>query len=290
MRETKNRPGLTDCRICGTAVTPRNGHQLTRRQPPASVDPMDAVRARSAGPEPWMWQHHSCPNSYSWVLEQVGVITGLTEPEALRAIREADIVPVAASYGKTARHPFDFVTADDREHLRRTARRVVAESRGARCADGPCGGCGITIATGWTKSPLRWADGSPAPLCGACTSAWQTAAEPTELEDVRHVLFSAFAGMPRRLGDREVHGFRTFADVATPHERQEGNAERWQYRPDALRQVQHYARTSRPQYAPEDSRAYYEKLRADTITEALQRREEEEARGRVIAPGDTITW
>lgn len=90
------------------------------------------------------------------------------------------------------------------------------------CMDGPCAWCSIQRATGWQTFGHKWADGSAAPLCGACSGVMETygnsPVEPVWIEDYstqRRLAWSGLTGTAPRLGNNPApSGYRAYAEVA----------------------------------------------------------------------------
>jgi hypothetical protein len=95
------------------------------------------------------------------------------------------------------------------------ARRVAAGLDPGRCRDGGCGWCGTASSTGWVAVGLTWSDGSLAPLCEACYSAWQRHSEPQYPDDVRRALAARLTGVAAQAGYEPPETLRPYLDTAT---------------------------------------------------------------------------
>ncbi|WP_183093318.1 hypothetical protein [Nocardioides stalactiti] len=88
------------------------------------------------------------------------------------------------------------------------------------CASGPCAWCSIRLATGWVNEGMKWADGSPAPLCGTCSAQWVRRGglsgrlSKTFYEDQRGPGYNVLLGYDQPMGNGPDPAFRLYAEVA----------------------------------------------------------------------------
>lgn len=282
------------CRICGAWVRPGEGTSL----PASGALPRSSYSAhpvRFDHREQWLRQHDRCKaNLGAVVAKLVGEKEPLSKAVLVRTLEHADVEPVTAfqrDLEEPARVPFGFVSPADRRALKQALVTVRAEmgseSDGTprRCNDGACGLCGRSLSTRWWKSPVTWSDGSPAPFCDTCTTAWERAQSPKGIEELREVAEAIMSGIPRQLGDTH-HGMRFFAETA--RDDHAGLPEPWRYSFDALTEVRRRAWRARPHLIPDDDLLPKYMARARRL--AKERAADAEQARRSETPGADIDW
>lgn len=110
--------------------------------------------------------------------------------------------------------------------------RVAAGLVPATCTDGRCAWCGVAEAVGWSAHGHTWADGTPAPLCGACSERYSAAGapDPSWWDAQRAAIASAACAVPAMMGETAPAGLHAFAEGD-----EDGTGEPWSHLdPDAL--------------------------------------------------------
>jgi hypothetical protein len=210
--------GFAPCRVCGGAT---------------------GVKARYFGP----WREHG----------DCVVVAGLEATRVQAACRvlglgdvdldDAGLLPVAVPLfssvhpeptwveGERATKPWGHV---DRKALVKALSnlpRLRAENGldVATCVSGRCVWCGVSEALAWHDHDHRWADGTPAPMCGSCSLVYVALSEPVFADDVRVALAAAITGAPPMLGETPPSGLVPYVEVATPEGRARSDAEAWSH-------------------------------------------------------------
>lgn len=297
-RRQSDRDAVTDrpaapCRLCGETVRDGQGIELSEAH---GVHPLRLDGSPIPGSQGrWRRAHTRCHKLTH--ADVVGILLGMTDigkVEAARAVEYAGIEPVTAfqrGLREAVSKPWRFVTAEERKALRQALKAVREEmstepdGRPRVCVDGACGVCGRSRSRRWWESPLRWADGAPAPVCDECYPTWTRASEPTDLEQQRRVAESIMTGIPRQMGV-DHFGMRIAVEILTP--KHEGFDGPWLYSPDALREVKHRAWMARPTLIPDEKiRAVFMARKAKLHAERAAALAEER---RQSMPGADIEW
>jgi|GEM_PF-6477656 len=88
------------------------------------------------------------------------------------------------------------------------------------CVSGPCAWCSIQRATGWQTFGHKWTDGSPAPLCGACSEQWirrgglSGRLSTTFYDEQRPAAWNELIGRDLPMGHGPDPAFRIYAEIA----------------------------------------------------------------------------
>lgn len=183
-------------------------------------------------------------------------------------------VPLAETTGRHGRAPWSHVTPEERQRVADALARVLAERRPRRCEDGACGLCGVARALDWYESSMRWANGSPAPVCGNCRPVYIARSRPRGGDDLGRVVVEIVSGRAVPLGE-SAHGARAFCESRNADKA--GHPEPWTYALDQISDLKLTVWTRHPQYAPADMREAAEQWHRDALAEDARKREQEHA-------------
>lgn len=146
----------------------------------------------------------------------------------------------------------------------------------APCVDGCCAWCGVREARGWASQGHRWADGSPAPLCGRCSEVYERrgSPDPTWWDGQRALIAEALTGVPAMMGQTPPP-VRALAEAEDT-----GSGEAWSHLPVDAVEAYRWAAWGRCQgrYAPPEHRA--EAVRRAQQAEAAKARHTAETQAR----------
>lgn len=196
---------------------------------------------------------------------------------------------VKAILGRREPRPWSHLTADDVEELRRAIAKEQAVDQPRRCVDGACAWCGVSASPAWTRSPERWSDGSPAPLCAECAAVWDSDGQPGDHESLRGAALHALSGA--RAFTLTGLGIRTFADIAGGDH--DGHSTPWVYAEEPLAALRERARMTWPSTLPAHLRQdYAERSRTEQRESyyAAVQREQQADRDRATAQARAEGW
>jgi hypothetical protein len=286
------------CWVCGTRVAAGRGTRLPKSFG-VTGSRQEFHNLVIAGPESgmatpsnvdgWRRAHDGCKADVMAIVTRVlgaRMPSGATPRQVGKALAEVPLALSAARAQRGAqRWPFDWITPEEREALAEAIKRAIRADAPRRCKDGACGACGRSRSIHWRKSPLRWSDGTPAPLCQECRSAadgWSLL-PIASVADIRMAAERLHTGIA--FANQEPMGMRLYADLADGEHR--GHREPWAYSP-ALAEFRELAWRAHPTLIPDpDIRARYVAERAEA---------ERETRRRIAAeleaatPGGALTW
>lgn len=131
--------------------------------------------------------------------------------------------------------------------------RVDAGLVDSPCTDGHCCWCGRREARGWASYGHTWADGTPAPLCGACAVIFERTGRPDPAwwDAQRGGIAEAVSGVPTMMGESPPAGLRAFAEGDD-----DGTGEPWSHLPTEALEAFRWAAWGRwgAKYAPAERR------------------------------------
>lgn len=275
------------CRVCGGPVAAGEGERLPA--PPADrhgdcwspvheswvLAPKDADR--------WRRAHDSCAK-----LDRAGIVRVLTGLNLAteRALEVDAPVPEAAlwPWNRTGAQPWSFMTSAELEALRAAAELAQAAGRSILCSDGACGCCGRRYSSAWFESDLRWADGSPAPVCGECDAIWMrwggSSPHAAREERQRAATLELLTGYRLPLGHVAPAGLEPYCRSSDGNP--VGHEMPFAWSPQ-LHELRREVWTSQPHLAPEDRRQEFQTIHDEQVAAERARRRAEAEQETVAA-------
>lgn len=281
------------CAVCGGIVPAGRGE--VDGTPDADDAKLDAKRAASVLPplHGWTRRHTACDDPRVVVRALTGRnVTEEVARRALAAARARRAVGAVAPDAVLLTVGVDAADLDqrvltseldgtawahvDREQRGRLAdavdelRRQLRLTKPHRCTSGPCGFCGVARSTSWHSSPLKWRDGSAAPLCADCQAVARRRPRSSDTRDLRALAIEALSGASG-MGMAETFGerMRMFSELVAPGH--DGTEAPWTYAADAWGEIREDARRALPTTLPEPLRSHYVALRRAEREAAMAR-------------------
>jgi len=220
-------------------------------------------------PQPWRWrEHEGCSrlSQHGARVRAAAVALGLGDVgEDVAALVR---VPVQRFRDV---HPEPTWTTGDRkrsrqpwQHIDRKAlRRAIAEAQTEReealiprpCEWGRCAWCGVDDSLSWHDHGHVFTDGSPAALCGPCSTVYVRRGSPTPTypADARAALGEALSGVPASMGVDGPVGLLALHEVRADA----GTGEPWSHLPTEAVEAFRWAEWGKfgGKYAPPEHRA-----------------------------------
>lgn len=261
---------LEACRVCGVRRHRKDDEaEWVQDVDPSRSGPWHWVRDEQGAPRPeydeqaWRWRHVACELRWSWVLAQVLGLE-LTEEVARAAAERSGVALLARHANAVGRRPFQHVGAEQREQLRRSVGRELANRSPRRSTHGRCGLCGTSRSMSWRRVAfLEWDDRSTAPACEACAPVLRLV-DTSEDTGIAIAALAAMTGVrPNPELRRLASAMRWFAAIASEDEREEDGHAGWDYRPAALAELRREAYARHPELLVDDGRRrIHQKLQA----------------------------
>lgn len=287
--ERKRRAELipAPCRVCGAMVAQGEGERLPAPPADRHGDCWSVVHEQWV-PAPkdadrWRRAHDSCAT-----LDRAGIVHVLTGVllATEQALHVETPVPQASAWpwNRTSDRPWGFVADTEREALRAAAKLAQAAGRSILCSDGACGCCGVRYSASWFASDLRWADGSPTPVCSECDPVWSRwgGANPhaSREERQRAATLELLTGWKLPMGLSLPEGLQPYARSSDGDVVGHPEPFAWSPQLEALR-VEVW--TARPDLAPEDRREEFRAIHDGLVAAERARRRAEAERETVTA-------
>jgi len=173
--------------------------------------------------------------------------------------------------GRSGQQPWDFL---DAQQVRAAITAVRQEREAAlvrrRCAVGPCCGCGVNLATGWTDHGTLTPEGRTLVLCRQCSALWLSAGESFHDGGWQDLLCADALGVEPLMGLGSNYAFVPF-HAATGVE-PDGYPERFGYLPvEALSAARSHVWTRFPRQAPAEWRERHSRAQSATLAMAQAR-------------------
>jgi hypothetical protein len=278
------------CRICGGHVRTGEGTRLPAQlgDDERMYAEWQAVLARErlgalslplrryrAAVDDWRRAHDECVPEHVAVLQRVlgrRFPTDLTPRQAAEIAAEAGVALTASRAQYRGGRAFAWIGRADRRALLEAVALVQSAETPRLCADGRCGMCGRSRSLSWAQSPLRWPDGSPAPLCAECWSAWDRHPDRGErIEDLRVIGAQQLSGVSAF----EMTPFGLLLACEAPAVDRHAEAAAWAYS-DRLSAIREGIRTQWPGGLTDPAER-------DRYRELKRERDREQARERAAA-------